>query len=93
MSIKLRVNQLRIEDRARAKGLFNKLKAESLTVTAVTASHFVTAARFAEHYATGLRAGDALHVAIAAEVGAKICTLDKGLAEGATTLGVSVELV
>jgi uncharacterized protein len=64
-----------------------------LMVMPVTRAHFLAAARFAEQYALGLRAGDALHVAIAAEQGATICTLDKHLAEAAVTLGVNAEMV
>ena len=93
LSVKLRINQLRVEDRARAMSLFTQLRAESLAVTPVTRDHFTTATRFAEQYGIGLRAGDALHVAIGAEQGATICTLDKRLAESATVLGVSAELL
>jgi predicted nucleic acid-binding protein len=93
LSVKIRMNQLRIEDRAKAAGLLTRLRAESLTVVPVTSGHFVTAARFADQHALGLRAGDAWHVAVAAEQGAVICTLDKRLAEAATAVGVSSELV
>ncbi len=51
------------------------------------------AARFAEQYALGLRAGNALHVAVASDRGARICTLDKRLAEVALALGVDAVLV
>lgn len=93
LSIKIRMNQLSLEDRAKAVGLFTRLKAESLTVVPITRQHFLTAARFADQYGIGLRAGDALHVAVAAGHGTTICTLDKRLAEAATALGVSAELV
>ncbi len=74
-------------------GLFAHLKAASLTVVPVTREHFMAAARFADQYGIGLRAGDALHVAVAAGHGATICTLDKRLAETAIALGVSAEFV
>jgi uncharacterized protein len=93
LSVKIRMNQLRIKDRAKAVSLFTRLKAESLRMMPITRDHFVTAARFADQYGLGLRAGDALHVAAAAEHGATICTLDKRLAEAATALGVGVEIV
>jgi predicted nucleic acid-binding protein len=93
LSVKMRINQLSVESRAKAVTLFTRLKAESLTVVPVTRDHFVAAARFADQHVLGLRAGDALHVAVAAEQGATICTLDKRLAEAATALGVSAELV
>jgi predicted nucleic acid-binding protein len=93
LSARLRTGQLTGADRAKTTGLFTRLKAETLTVVPVTRDHFVTAARFADQYVLGLRAGDALHVAIAADRGATICTLDRRLGEAATVLGVSADLV
>lgn len=93
LSIKIRAGQLTVEDRAKVAGLFTRLKSESLTVVPVTSEHFLTAARFADQYGIGLRAGDALHVAVAAGLGATICTLDKRLADGAIALGVGADLV
>lgn len=51
------------------------------------------AANFARRSQPVLRAGDALHVAIAAEAGAAICTTDKRLASAATEVGVTVEFI
>jgi predicted nucleic acid-binding protein len=93
LSIKVRTRALTIDDRARVAGAFTRLKSESLTVVPVTREHFLTAARFAEHYEIGLRAGNALHVAVAAGHGATICTLDNRLADGAIALGGSAEMV
>jgi predicted nucleic acid-binding protein len=93
LSIKVRMELLDIRDRARVAGLFTRLRAESLTVVPVSREHFLTAARFADQYCTDLRAGGALHVAIAAAQGATICTLDKRLADAATSLAVSADLV
>lgn len=93
LSIKIRTGQLTVEDRARVAGLLTRLKAESLTVVPVAREHFVAAARLADQFAIGLRAGDALHVAVAAGLGATICTLDRRLADSAVVLGVSAELV
>jgi predicted nucleic acid-binding protein len=93
LSVKIRTHQLRVEDRAKAMNLFTRLKAESLVVAPVTRGHFATAARFADQHGLGLRAGDALHLAVAADHGATIFTLDKRLAEAATALGVRAEMV
>jgi uncharacterized protein len=41
----------------------------------------------------GRRADDALHVAVAAEPGATLCTLDKRLADAAVALGANSEMV
>jgi predicted nucleic acid-binding protein len=39
----------------------------------------------------GLRAGDALHLAVCAEHGATLCTLDQRLAEAAPSVGVATK--
>nr|QQZ51955.1 PIN domain-containing protein [Phenylobacterium glaciei] len=64
-----------------------------MLIAPVSAAHFKTAARFADQYALGLRAGDALHLAIAVDQGATLCTLDRRLAEAGQALGLKVELL
>ena len=93
LSIKLRTGQFLAGDRAKAAGLFARLKAESLTVVPITREHFLAAALLVDQYDIGLRAGDALHVAIAAALGATICTLDKRLSDAAVAVGVNAFLV
>ena len=93
MAIKLRTGQISLDQRAAALALFNKLVTESLTVLEVTGAQFRTAARFADHHTLGLRAGDALHLAIALEHGATLYTLDRLLAEAGPALGVPTELL
>ena len=93
MAIKLRTGQIGFEQRAAALAIFNKLVAESLTVLGVSGGQFRTAARFADQHALGLRAGDALHLAIASEHGATVHTLDRRLAEAGPALGVPVQLM
>ncbi|QXQ06299.1 hypothetical protein KX816_19375 [Sphingosinicellaceae bacterium] len=53
---------------------------------------FRRAARMADRGETDLRAGDAPHLAIAADRGLKICAWDAGLARAAATLGCGHEL-
>jgi predicted nucleic acid-binding protein len=55
----------------------------------VAASHFRIAAKYVDQHALGLRAGDALHLAVAADHGAVVCTLDQRLAEAGPVLGVA----
>jgi predicted nucleic acid-binding protein len=93
MAIKLRTGQISIEQRAAALAMFNKLVTESFTVLGVTGRQFRTAARFADQQAFGLRAGDALHLAIASEHGATVHTLDRLLAEAGPALGVPAQLL
>ena len=54
---------------------------------------FRTAARFVEQHVLGLRAADALHLAICADHGATLCTLDRRLSDAATVLGVKTILL
>ena len=73
--------------------MFNKLVAESFTVLAVTGAHLRATAKFVDQHALGLRAGDALHLAIASEHGATVHTLDQRLAEAGPALGVPTQLL
>ena len=93
MAIKLRTGQLDLEQRAAALAMFNRLVAESFTVLGVTGRQFRTAARFVDRHTLGLRAGDALHLAIASEHGATLHTLDQRLAEAGPALGVPTNLL
>jgi predicted nucleic acid-binding protein len=87
LAIKLRTKQIDLEHRAAALAAFGALVAESLTLTPVHAGHFVVAARFADQHTLGLRAGDALHLAVASNLGAVLITLDRRLAEAGLALG------
>jgi len=93
MAIKLRTGQINLEQRAAALAMFNKLVAESFTVLGVTGGQFRAAGKFADQHALGLRAGDALHLAIASEHGATVHTLDQRLAEAGPALGVPTQLL
>jgi predicted nucleic acid-binding protein len=87
-AIKLRTAQINPEQRAAALAMFNRLISESFTVLPVTGSHFRAAAKFVDQHTLGLRAGDALHLAIAAEHGATVQTLDQRLGAAGPVLGV-----
>lgn len=93
LSIKVRTGQLSPEHRAGSLAMFTQLAAESLTAIPVASIHFRTAAQFADQHALGLRAGDALHLALARESGATLCTLDRRLAESGMAVGVSTLLL
>ncbi|MER9947828.1 type II toxin-antitoxin system VapC family toxin [Mesorhizobium sp. M0047] len=93
MAIKLRTSQISLEQRAGALAMFNKLVAESFTVLGVTGGQFRTAAKFADQHMLGLRAGDALHLAIASEHGATVHTLDQRLGKAGPALGVPTRLL
>jgi uncharacterized protein len=92
LSVKTRTRQITPELRANAMHVFATLAAETFVVNEVKASHFTTAARFIDNVAVALRAPDALHLAIATEIGATLCTLDKKFSESAAALGAKVFL-
>ena len=93
LSIKLRTGGIEAHHRAGALTMFTRLCNDNLTVLPVSRLQFQTAARFADQYALGLRAGDALHLAVCAERGATICTLDRRLSEAASALGIKTTLL
>lgn len=93
MAIKLRTGQISLDQRAAVLATFNKLVAESFTVLGVTGRQFRTASKFVDQHTLGLRAGDALHLAIASEHGATLYTLDQRLAEAGPVLGVATRMV
>lgn len=91
LSIKLRTGTLTIEDRAAAATTWRQFREASLSEIAIAPDHFESAARFCDHYALGLRAGDALHLAIAESANAALLTFDRTMAEAALQLGIQVE--
>jgi uncharacterized protein len=93
LSLKLRIGALGADDRAATLSAFTRLCAESFRTLPVERDDFRAAARFADQSELNLRAGDALHLAICANRGASLCTLDRRLAEAATRVGVPVREV
>ncbi len=93
LSIKLRTGQLQPAHRADALAMFTQLAAESFLHLTIGGQQFRTAARYADQSALGLRAGDALHLAICADHGATLCTLDRHLGEAGGALGVKTMLL
>lgn len=92
LAIKLRTGQMDAPLRAAALAMFSRLARESFGLLSVTGAHFRTAARFVDQHALALRAGDALHLAVAADHGAALYTLDRRLAEAGPALGVDARL-
>lgn len=93
LAIKLRTGELTLDQRASALTAFNRLMSESLTTLAITAPHFRAAAKFVDRHELGLRAGDALHLAVASAHGATVHTLDRRMAEAGPELGVAARLL
>jgi len=93
LSIKIRTRQIEESERAGFSSRFARMTTHTLSVLPVSDAHFKIAAQFAAHHELALRAGDALHLAIADSQGATVCTLDKRLAAAGPQLGVSTQLI
>jgi predicted nucleic acid-binding protein len=93
LSMKVRMGTLSQDHRTAAQTFFRQMIAESLTVLPLRSLHFHAAALLADQHQLGLRAGDALHLAVATDVGATLYTLDKRLAEAGQRIGASVQLL
>jgi uncharacterized protein len=93
LSLKLRERQISAEDRADVLAEFARWVEESFTLFPLSSLQFRTAARFADQYALGLRAGDALHLAVCADQGATLCTLDRRLGKAGPSFGVKTTLL
>lgn len=93
LSIKLRSGEIALGARAEALAAFADLTNSSLPTLAVADEHFEVAARFAAQHELNLRAGDALHLAVASDGGFTLVTLDQRMADAALQLGVPVERI
>lgn len=93
LSIKLRTGQIMTGDRAEALAMFTRLATDSFIVMPVSRLQFRTAARLADQHVLGLRAGDALHLAVCADHGATLCTLDRRLSDAGWALGIKAMLL
>jgi len=93
LSIKLRTGAIEAAHRAETLTMFAGLCNDNFTVLPVSRLQFRIAARFADQYTLGLRAGDALHLAVCADYGATICTIDRRLSGAASALGVKTALL
>lgn len=93
LSIKVRTRQIDLLARDRALDQFNRECAEAWFDFLILDEDFETAANWCKRHETGLRAGDALHLAIAGRNNATLCTLDRKLYDAGQTLGVQTLLV
>ncbi|PZO01217.1 MAG: VapC toxin family PIN domain ribonuclease [Hyphomicrobiales bacterium] len=93
LSIKIRAGRMSIDERATALHRFSQLASRTFEKLPIGTQEFQIAARFADQNTTGLRAGDALHLAVAASASMTLSTRDKGLAKAGTSLGISTILL
>ncbi|KPH81538.1 type II toxin-antitoxin system VapC family toxin [Bosea vaviloviae] len=93
LSIKLRTNQIDVVAQGTALAKLGDLIGGEFECVDVTREQFRLAATFANRASTRLRAGDALHLAIASSQAIKLCTRDVRQAEAGAGLGVLTEFV
>ena len=93
LALKLRTQQIEASDRADVLAEFTRWTDENFAILPITSLQFRTAARFADHAAAGLRAGDALHLAVCANHGVTLCTLDRRLGKVGPDFGVRTILL
>lgn len=70
---------------------FRRFCAARLTLETPEAADFDRAGIWLENFPSGLRAGDALHLAVCARLGTILCTANGVLADAAAMLGMPVE--
>ena len=89
LAIKVRTGALTLEQRAEVLASFTRLAKQSLTGVSVAEANFETAARYCDNASLSLRAGDALHLAIASMHGMTLATLDRNMADSGPQLGIA----
>ena len=90
VALKLRRGELTRDDAALALTNWRSLQQNRLITIPVPSDTFGLAARFCDMPTPGLRAGDALHLAVASLGGHSLATLDERMKEAAKAVGVGV---
>ena len=91
LALKLRTGALSLEKRAEVLAMWRGWRDRVLKLAPVAPGHFAAAAVYLDQYQLGLRAGDALHLAIAASAGLRVVTFDRTIADAAPAFGIPVE--
>ena len=93
VGIKVRIGQLDKHDAEDIVRMFRQLVDGSLSVLTPTTEYFKLATRYLERFDLGLRAGDALHLAIASSRGAHMLySLDQGMIKSAHALRINAQV-
>jgi uncharacterized protein len=90
LGIKIRTDQLDEEHAERVRERYELLKTAFVWLPVVEKDYHI-ATNFVKHWQTKLRAGDALHLAVAANNDAHLLSLDKRLAEAAGYFNIAAE--
>ncbi|TAV44687.1 type II toxin-antitoxin system VapC family toxin [Rhizobium leguminosarum] len=93
VALKTRNGQIDPADRGKALAMFRELCSTTFEILPISRAHFVEAARMTDQFDIGLRAGDALHLAVALGNDATLVTLDEGLAKACNIVGAKHRLL
>jgi uncharacterized protein len=89
----VRMRAIRGEQALAAEALFEEVVGESFIVLLPDAEDYDLARRYLQRYGTGLRVGDALHLAIAANYRVEaVYSLDQTMVEAGRVLGLPVSV-
>jgi hypothetical protein len=92
MGIKVRDKGLRPDQAQQASALLERLATESLRILTPTRADYALATRYLGQYSLGLRAGDALHLAVARNSGARVAySLDRRFIQAGRKLKIKTE--
>jgi uncharacterized protein len=91
LGLKARSGQITAEKRLEVMRAWVNFRDASMTIFPVAHPCFEKAATFLDHYELGLRAGDALHLAIAASNKLVLVTFDNRMAAAAAYYGIVVD--
>ncbi|WP_174284978.1 type II toxin-antitoxin system VapC family toxin [Sphingomonas bacterium] len=90
LAVKFRHGTLPETDRRRAIASLNLLVSRGvLHVETITTADYTRATAFIDDHRTTLRAGDALHLAVAYRTGEMVWTLDHGMIDAAEAIGIT----
>jgi predicted nucleic acid-binding protein len=89
----VRMGRMDSREAADAEARFDTILSLSFSIIAPVPNDFDLAKHYLRRFETGLRAGDALHLAMASNHGARmIYSLDKGLVKAGEILGLPVSM-
>ena len=86
----VRMKRLTNDDWSRGLNRFSAMRTSNFETLAVRSGHFTRAAALVDRHALGLRAPDALHLAIAEAARATMVTFDDRLADACRAVGVTL---
>ena len=88
VGIRVRTHALDSQAARNIIGAFHHLALRALTLLPVDSADFGLANRYLEHFDLGLKAGDALHLAVASNHGAELCSSDQVMLRCARRVGI-----